>query len=404
MIAGKLTKRAVETLGPGRHGDGNGLYLIVDPSGARRWIVRVTVKGQRNKEGKPLRTDFGLGGADLVTVQEARAKALEYRRMARQGQNPRYNVKKAVPCFEEIARQVHIERLPTWKNPKHGQQWINTLQEYAFPKIGRLPVSSIGQPEVLSCLSPIWTEKPETARRLMQRMRTVLDVAHSKGFREGENPVTAIKVAHVLPKVKAKAKHHDAMHWRDVPSFYANLATRSAMAAKALMFTCLVGSRTGEVLGMKWEEIDTEARLWTCPAERMKGGEAHRVPLTEEMLAIIEPLRALQSEFVFEGQKRHRPLSNMAMLMLLRRMGVEGVTVHGFRSTFRDWAAEVANAPGEVAELSLSRWIGSKVEKAYTRADLLEQRRKLMESWSDYVTGADRRVVSLADAVAGRQK
>jgi integrase len=404
MIAGKLTKRAVESLGPGRHGDGNGLYLIVDPSGARRWIVRVTVKGQRNKEGRPLRTDFGLGSADLVTVQEARAKALEYRRMARQGQSPRYNVAKAVPCFEELARQVHIERLPTWKNPKHGQQWINTLQEYAFPRIGRLAVSSIGQPEVLSCLSPIWTEKPETARRLMQRMRTVLDVARSKGFREGENPVTAIKAAHVLPKVKARAKHHDAMHWRDVPAFYADLATRSAMAAKALMFTCLTGSRTGEVLGMKWEEIDTEARLWTCPAERMKGGETHRVPLTEEMLAIIEPLRTLRSDFVFEGQKRHRPLSNMAMLMLLRRMGVEGVTVHGFRSTFRDWAAEVAHAPREVAELSLSHRIGSKVEKAYARADLLEQRRKLMEAWSDYVAGADRRVVRLADAVADRQK
>lgn len=193
MLTGKLTKRKVETLGPGRHGDGNGLYLVVDPSGARRWIVRVTVKGQKNRQGKPLRTDFGLGGADLVSLQDARVKALEYRRMSRQGLNPRHNAAQAVPTFEEVARQVHIERLPTWKNAKHGQQWLKTLRDYAFPKIGRLRVADIGQPEVLACLSPIWTEKPETARRLAQRIKTVLDVARSKGLREGENPVTAIR-------------------------------------------------------------------------------------------------------------------------------------------------------------------------------------------------------------------
>ncbi|PWE30544.1 integrase [Maritimibacter sp. 55A14] len=398
MISGKLTKRAIESLGPGRHGDGNGLYLVVDPSGARRWIVRVTVKGQRNRQGKPLRTDFGLGGADVVTLQEARERALEYRRMARQGLNPRFNAAKEIPTFEEVARQVHIDRLPTWKNTKHGQQWINTLRDYAFPKIGRMQVSDIGQPEVLSCLSPIWTEKPETARRLMQRIRVVLDVARSKGFREGENPVTAIKAAGVLPKIKAKPKRHGAMSWRDVPAFYAELKARNAMAAKALMFTCLTGSRTSEVLGMRWEEIDFDERLWTCPAERMKTGEAHRIPLTDEMLAIIEPLKALRSEYVFEGQKRHRPLSNMSMLMLLRRMKIEGVTVHGFRSTFRDWAAEVANAPREVAEMSLSHRIGSQVEQAYARSDLLDKRRALMERWSDYVAGRSSKVVSLPSA------
>jgi integrase len=398
MISGKLTKRAVESLGPGRHGDGNGLYLVIDPSGARRWIVRVTVKGQKNRQGKPLRTDFGLGGADLVTLHEARERALEYRRLARQGLNPRFNAQKDIPTFEEVAQQVHIERLPTWKNAKHGQQWINTLRDYAFPKIGRLPVSAVGQPEVLSCLSPIWTEKPETARRLMQRIRVVLDVARSKGFREGENPVSAIKAANVLPKVRKKVKHHKAMDWRDVPSFYADLRERTAMAAKALMFTCLTGSRTGEVLGARWEEIDFDARLWTCPADRMKTGEDHRVPLAAEMLSIIEPLKALQSEFVFEGQKRHRPLSNMAMLMLLRRMGVEGVTVHGFRSTFRDWASEVANAPREVAEMSLSHKVGSGVERAYARSDLLGRRRLLMERWSAYVTGSTADLIELQPA------
>lgn len=386
-LTGKLTKRLVENLGAGRHGDGGGLYLVVDPSGARRWIVRVVVKGQKNLKGAPLRTDFGLGGADVVTLNQARERALEYRRMAKQGLNPRFNASREIPTFEEVARQVHIDRMPTWKNDKHGAQWINTLRDYAFPKIGRMPVDSIGQPEVLMCLSPIWTDKHETARRLAQRIKIVLDVAKSKGFRSGENPVGAINDAKVLPKVKAKPKHHKAMRWQDVPAFYAELKTRDAMAAQALKFTCLTGSRTGEVLGMKWEEIDKVARLWTCPADRMKGDVPHRVPLTDEMLAIIEPLRAMKSDYVFEGQKRHKPLSNMAMLMLLRRMEVEGVTVHGFRSTFRDWASEEANAPREVAEMSLAHKVGSDVERAYARSDLLEKRRALMERWSEFVTG-----------------
>ena len=389
-LSGKLTIKNVQNLGAGRHGDGNGLYLIVDPSGARRWIVRVTVKGQKNKQGAPLRTDFGLGGADIVTLAQARERALEYRRMAKQGLNPRFNATREIPTFKEIAQQVHIDRLPIWKNAKHGQQWINTLRDYAFPKIGRMPVDGIGQPEVLMCLSPIWTAKHETATRLAQRIKVVLDVAKSKGFRSGENPVTEIKDAKVLPKVNAKPKHHNAMAWQDVPAFYADLKTRSAMSAKALRFTCLTGSRTGEVLGLPWSEIDFEARLWTCPAERMlKTGEDHRVPLTDEMLAIIEPLQAMASEYVFEGQKRNKPLSNMAMLMLLRRMKVEEVTVHGFRSTFRDWASEVANAPRELAEMSLSHKIGSDVERAYARSDLLDRRRALMERWSGFVSGHD---------------
>ena len=393
--SGKLTKKLVDNLGAGRHGDGNGLYLVVDPSGARRWIVRVVVKGQKNKKGAPLRTDFGLGGADVVTLHQARDRALEYRRMAKQGLNPRFNTKQEIPTFEEMAQQVHIERLPTWKNAKHGQQWINTLRDYAFPKIGRLPVDSIGQPEALMCLSPIWTEKHETARRLAQRIKTVLDVAKSKGFRSGENPITEIKDAKVLPKVTAKPKHHKAMKWQEVQAFYAELKARDAMAAKALMFTCLTGSRTSEVLGITWDEVDLEARLWTCPAERMKTSEEHRVPLTDEMLAIIEPLQAMASKYVFEGQKRHRPLSNMSMLMLLRRMKVEGVTVHGFRSTFRDWASEAANAPREVAEMSLAHKVGSNVERAYARSDLLDKRRVLMDRWSVFVAGDTGKIVRI---------
>ncbi|TGD64081.1 site-specific integrase [Tabrizicola sp. WMC-M-20] len=385
-LSRKLTKKLVENLGAGRHGDGGGLYLVVDPSGARRWIVRVVVKGQRNVKGAPLRTDFGLGGADVVTLNQARDRALEYRRMAKAGLNPRFNAKREIPCFEEIAGQVHIDRMPTWKNAKHGAQWINTLRDYAFPKIGRMPVDSIGQPEVLMCLSPIWTEKHETARRVAQRIKTVLDVAKSKGFRSGENPVNAIHDAQVLPKVKKKVKHHKAMAWQAIPAFYSDLRTRNAISAKALMFACLTGSRTGEVLNAQWSEFDFEARLWTCPADRMKGDVVHRVPLTDEMLAIVEPLRALQSDYVFEGQKRNKPLSNMAMLMLLRRMGADSVTVHGFRSTFRDWASEATDTPRELSEMSLSHKVGSDVERAYARSDLLEKRRALMVRWSGFVT------------------
>ncbi|CAN0207920.1 unnamed protein product, partial [Chrysoparadoxa australica] len=242
---------------------------------------------------------------------------------------------------------------------------MNTLRDYAFPKIGRMPVDAIGQPEVMMCLAPIWTDKHETARRLAQRIKPVLDVARSRGFRDGENPVTAVKEARVLPKVKANVVHHDAMPWRDVPAFYAELEGRSATAAKALQFTILTACRTSEVLGMTWDELDLDARLWTIPAARMKGGVQHRVPLTDEMLRILEPMKALASDYVFEGQKRHRPLSNMSMLMLLRRMGRGDFTVHGFRSTFRDWAAEEAGAPREVAEAALAHQVGSEESRAY---------------------------------------
>lgn len=386
VISGKLTKKLVENLGPGRHGDGAGLYLVVDPSGARRWIVRVTVKGQKNRKGAPLRTDFGLGGADVVTLNQARERALEYRRMAKSGLNPRFNANREIPTFEELAKQVHIDRLPTWKNAKHGQQWLNTLRDYAFPKIGRMPVDSIGQPEVLMCLSPIWTLKHETAKRLAQRMKAVLDVAKSRGFRDGENPVTAVKEADVLPKVKHKTAHHDAMPWKDVPAFYAELEERSATAAKALQFTILTASRTSEVLGVKWEEVDWEARLWTVPEERMKGGVQHRVPLSDEMLRILEGMKALGGDYVFRGQKRGAPLSNMSMLMLLRRMGREQFTVHGFRSSFRDWASEKAGAQREIAEAALAHQVGSEVERAYARSDLLERRFDLMHLWSAFVS------------------
>ena len=235
------------------------------------------------------------------------------------------------------------------------------------------------------CLSPIWTEKHETAKRLAQRMKTVLDVARYKGFRDGENPVTAIREGGVLPRVKAKVHHHDAMPWRDVPAYFASLSARTATAARALQFTILTACRTSEVLEARWAEFDFDTLVWTIPAERMKGGQAHRVPLTPEMVAILEKMKAVASEYVFEGQRRNRPLSNMSML--IRRMGKGDYTLHGFRGTFRDWASEAAGAPREAAEAALAHQIGTEVERAYARSDVLERRRELAARWSSQCAG-----------------
>ena len=212
-------------------------------------------------------------------------------------------------------------------------------------------------------------------------------MAKSKGFRSGENPVTAVRDARVLPTIKVKPHHHGAMPWRDVPAFFAELEGRSAVAAKALQFTILTACRTSEVLDMTWPEVDFDVQVWTVPAARMKVGKEHRVPLTDDMLSILTPLKAMASDYVFEGQKRHRPLSNMSMLMLLRRMGRDAFTVHGFRSSFRDWASEAANAPRDLAEAALAHQVGSNVERAYARSDLLGRRAKLMARWSDFLTG-----------------
>ncbi len=387
-INGKLTKRQIETISnPGRYSDGSGLYLNVTPTGAKSWVLRTVIKGKRR--------DIGLGGLSYTPLQNARMKAQEYRTVARNGGDPLAVSRKAVPTFRALAIEVHAQRLPTWKNPKHAQQWINTLRDYAYPHIGEMEVDRIGSPEVLAVLSPIWTDKPETAKRVSQRLKAVLDVAKAKGFKVGENPVVTIRDAGILPKVAKSQKHHAAMHWQDIPAFYESLKARDAMAAYALRFLMLTGARTDEVLGATWDEIEGE--LWTVPASRMKAGKAHRVPLCEEALAILEPLRALQSKYVFEGQKRHRPLSNMAMEMLLRRMNILDATVHGFRSSFRDWAGDAAKAPREVAEACLAHSLGNAVEQAYARSDLLDRRRGLMVRWAGFVAGETTKILRLRD-------
>ena len=376
---------------PGRYADGNGLFLFVDVSGAKRWVLRTVVQGKR--------CDIGLGGLKLVSLAEAREKAAEYRKLARLGGDPlaqRRKERMAVPTFAEAAHLVHAEHSVSWKNAKHAQQWINTLSEYVFSAFGERRVDQIDTPDVLRVLSPIWLTKPETARRVRQRIRTVLYWAKAAGYRSGENPVDG--VAKGLPRQPDPDDHHTALPYLRIPEFLEKLRESDAgePARLAFEFLILTATRTAEVLGAGWSEIDTEDRMWTIPRERMKGNREHRVPLSERCLAIVDRARELTGGegFVFPGRSRAKPLSNMVFLMILRRLGLE-VTAHGFRSSFRDWCSERTNFPREVCEMALAHAVRDKTEAAYRRGDLLEKRRDLMASWAAFATGAQANVVPL---------
>ena len=368
---------------PGRYADGNGLYLVVDPSGAKRWMLRTVVQGRRR--------DIGLGGTSLVSLAEAREKALSYRKRAREGGDPlaeRRRVEAKAPPFSEAARRVFDEHLPSWKNSKHAAQWMNTLRQYALPLIGDMPVNEIDSPHVLRVLSPIWLSKPETARRVRQRIGTVLSWAKAAGYRTGDNPVEG--VAKGLPKQRDRNEHHSAMPFAEVPTFIARLRSDSEqgeITRLALEFLILTATRTGEVLGAKWQEFDELGQVWTIPDNRMKAGRAHRVPLSSRCLEILERAKLLSagSQFIFPGRTISRPMSNMVFLMTLRRMGVP-FTAHGFRSSFRDWAAERTNYSREICEMALAHTVSDKVEAAYRRGDLFDRRRALMQEWVKFLS------------------
>ena len=378
-----LSAVAVRNAKPGRHADGHGLYLEVDDSGARRWTLRLVIQNRRR--------DIGLGSAALVTLAEARETALGMRKIARAGGDPvaeRRKARAVVPTFEDAGRTCHGEHKAGWRNEKHADQWLSSLEAYAFPSLGKLPVDRIGTPEVRDALLPIWLEKPETARRVRQRIGTVLDWAAAKGYREGENPVRSVTKG--LPKQRDGGDHFSAMSYADVPAFIARLRGDGDGECSRLAFGFLIltAARTSEVLGARWPEIDLEARTWTVPADRMKAGKAHVVPLAPRAVAILERARELwsgKSDIIFEG-KLGKPYSNMVFLMMLRRMKVQ-VTAHGFRSAFRDWAAEATNFPREVAEAALAHAVESRVEAAYRRSDLLEKRRMMMEQWAHHCAG-----------------
>jgi integrase len=363
---------------PGRYADGNGLYLVVDPSGAKRWVLRTVVQGKRR--------DIGLGGLRLVSLSDARLKALEYRKMARDGGNPieaRRQARVTVPTFSEAANRTVEQHRANWKNPKSVSAWNNTLTTYVYPAFGEKSVDQIETSDVLRALSPIWLAKPETARRIRRRIAVVMDWAKAAGYRTGDNPVEGVDRG--LPRHTEKRGHFVAIPYADVPEFVRMIPSlpTNLFARLGLEFLILTAARTNEVLRAEWSELDLDKAVWTVPAERMKAGRAQRVPLAERALAL---LRAAQesggdSNYIFPGRKSDEPMSNMVFLMMLRRMGAT-FTAHGFRSAFRDWAAECTNFPREVCEMALAHSIKDKTEAAYRRGDLFEKRRELMIAWA----------------------
>ncbi|TCR07355.1 site-specific integrase [Neorhizobium sp. JUb45] len=384
LALNKLSARGVASIvKPGRHGDGGGLYLVVDKSGAKRWVFLY-------RRDDKLR-EMGLGGLKSVTLARARELASEARTNLQAGIDPiaakNSSAPVAVPTFGDEADAFIAAMAPQFRNAKHLDQWKMTLKEYAAP-LRPKRVDEISTIDVLEVLKPIWLTKPETAGRLRGRIERVLDAASAKGHRSGQNPALwRGHLANLLPKRKKLSRgHHAAMPYEDVPAFVTDLRERDAMAARALEFTILTAARTGETFGATWREIDLKAAVWIIPAERMKAGREHRVPLTPRAVEILTELAGLKDgpgAFVFPGWKEGRPLSIMAMDMLLRRMKID-FTVHGFRSSFRDWAGEETTFPREVAEAALAHVIGDETERAYRRGDALEKRRKLMSAWTSY--------------------
>ncbi|WP_297845303.1 site-specific integrase [Pseudomonas sp.] len=368
------------TKDPGRYADGNGLYLIVDPSGAKRWVLRINVQEKRR--------DIGLGGLSVTTLAEARETALEYRKIARNGGDPvaiRRQTRVVIPTFEAAARTVHAEHSTSWANAKHADQWINTLTTYVFPKFGDLPVDRINTPEILGALAPIWLTKPETAKRVRQRIGTVLDWSKAAGFRTGDNPIDSVSKG--LPKQPGKDEHHEALPYAELPAFLQSLrkTSSSELATLAFEFLILNASRTGEVLLAKWSEVDLSDGVWTIPASRMKAKREHRIPLTPTSIELLTRAKALadDSDYIFPGRDAKKPMSNMVFLMILRRMGLT-ITAHGFRSSFRDWASEQTTFSRDACEMALAHTIKDKVEAAYRRGDLFEKRRDLMLAWAAF--------------------
>ena len=391
---GNLNATQVRTLKePGRYSDGDGLILNVKEGGSKSWLLRLQHDGKRR--------EFGLGSLKDVSLADAREKAGVVRKQVREGADPvaeKQKQRERVPTFREAAKTVHKEHQRGWKNGKHQAQWLATLEAYAFPAIGDLSVEAIEGRMVRDVLADIWLEKPETARRVRQRIGAVLDYAYSKGWRTQEAPMRSVTKG--LPRQPRKTGHFEAMPYSDVPAFLATLRERDSMGRLALEALILTAARSGEVRGATWDEIDLDAALWTIPGKRMKAGKAHTVPLSPVAVEVFKRaagLRLKGSELVFYGQKPGRPLSDMTLLKVLRDMELP-FTVHGFRSAFRDWAAEETSFPGEVAEAALAHAIPNKVEAAYRRTDFLEKRRNLMAAWSGYCSEASANVVALYGA------
>jgi integrase len=387
----KLSPVAARTRGEGYHGDGGNLWLQVTPGG-RSWLFRYRWAGRQR--------EMGLGALTEVSLAEARGRAAICRRLVRGGVDP-IERKRATAAQRVAAEAKHLsfkraaERYieahkAGWKSDKHAAQWTATLDAYAHPVLGALSVRDIDTGAVLKVLEPIWAEKAETASRVRGRIEAVLDWARVRGHRDGENPARwRGHLDKLLPK-RSKVqtvKHHAALPYKAMNGFWEDLKSREGVGAEALRFTILTAARTGEVIGAQWTEIDLKDKVWIIPPTRMKAGREHRVPLSHlavEVLERLAPLRRDDTDWVFPGLKAGKPLSSMAMLMLLRQMEWDDLTAHGFRSTFRDWAAEMTAFPGEMVEMALAHTIGDKTEAAYRRGDMFERRRRLMSDWATF--------------------
>jgi len=413
----KLTAAAVRAAAkPGLYGDGHGLYLQVSMFETKAWVFRYMINGRPRK--------LGLGPLHTVSLAEARAEALEARKLVRKGIDPiehkkaqraqkRLEAAKAISFKQSADRYVEANRA-AWRNAKHADQWFATFNETrrgrrvypaATALINDLPVRSIDTGLVLKVLEPIWSTTTETASRIRGRIELVLDWAKVRGYREGENP--ARWRGHLDKILPARAKvqrvaHHAAIPYIDMPAFMAELRAKPGLPARALEFTILTAARTGEVIGATWREIDSEARLWVIPAPRMKAGAEHRVPLCDRALAILEGLPR-EGEYVFPGARAGKPLSNTALWELMRAMR-PGATVHGMRSAFRDWAAETTAYPTELCEIALAHAVSDKTEAAYRRGDQMEKRRRFMADWADYCASPPAKsrdnIVSIGAALA----
>ena len=378
-----------QKLKPGRYSDGDGLWLQVTQTGSKSWLFQYAMS-RRTRQ-------MGLGSARTVSLAEARDLAADLRKLVSQGKDPlavrdaeqakaRAEHARAI-CFREAAEQFIEQRKLGWRNAKHAAQWKSTLSTYAYPVIGDVAVGAIDRGMILAILEPIWTTKTETAVRLRSRMENILDAAKARGWRAGDNPAAwRGHLDKILPARRAvqKVRHHPAAPYCEIPGLMAELRGRNDQSAKALEFTILTACRTGEAIGARWDEIDFAQKTWIIPAERMKAGREHRVPLSARALELVKGLpRERDNPFVFLGNKPGKHLSNMAMLELIRDLR-PGLTVHGFRSSFRDWTSEQTSYSREVAEMALAHAISDKSEASYRRGDLLEKRRRLAEDWSKY--------------------